>query len=151
MRCRAVQSSWLERTDANLGRGAKFAGNCSTGSLWWFRVRSLPIGLLLIAWLRQLPKGVWWWRILLLGSLDIGLFQALLFVAAYRFPGGVAATAGSIQPLLVVWFSWIILHEKPSKRSIVAAIAGLVGVGLLVLGPAAQLLCGRLYRLEEIR
>lgn len=114
-------------------------------------MQSLPIGLLLIAWLRQLPKGVWWWRILLLGSLNIGLFQALLFVAAYRLPGGVAATAGSIQPLLVVWFSWIILHEKPSKRSIVAAIAGLVGVGLLVLGPAAQLLCGRFYRLEEIR
>ncbi|MEX0270768.1 EamA family transporter [Leptolyngbyaceae cyanobacterium UHCC 1019] len=102
-------------------------------------LRSLPIGLLLIAWLRQLPQGVWWWRILLLGSLNIGLFQALLFVAAYRLPGGVAATAGSIQPLLVVWFSWIILHEKPSKRSIVAAIAGLIGVGLLVLGPMARL------------
>ncbi len=102
-------------------------------------LRSLPIGLLLIAWLRQLPKGIWWWRILLLGSLNIGLFQALLFIAAYRLPGGVAATAGSIQPLLVVWFSWIILHEKPSKLSIVAAIAGLIGVGLLVLSPAARL------------
>lgn len=102
-------------------------------------LRSLPIGILLTAWLRQLPKGIWWWRILLLGGLNIGIFQALLFVAAYRLPGGVAATAGSIQPLLVVWFSWIILNEKPSKLSIVAAIAGLVGVGLLVLGPTARL------------
>jgi len=102
-------------------------------------LRSLPIGLLLIAWVRQLPEGIWWWRILLLGSLNIGIFQALLFVAAYRLPGGVAATAGAIQPLLVVLFSWIILHEKPSKLSIVAAIAGFVGVGLLVLGPAARL------------
>ena len=102
-------------------------------------LRSLPIGLLLIAWLKQLPKGVWWWRILLLGSLNIGLFQALLFVAAYRLPGGVAATAGAVQPLLVVWFSWIILSEKPSGRSIVAAIAGFVGVGLLVLSPTARL------------
>lgn len=102
-------------------------------------LRSLPIGLLLIAWLKQLPKGVWWWRILLLGSLNIGIFQALLFVAAYRLPGGVAATAGAIQPLLVVWFSWIILSEKPSRVSLVAAIVGFVGVGLLVLGPAARL------------
>lgn len=102
-------------------------------------LRSLPIGILLTAWLRQLPKGIWWWRILLLGSLNIGIFQALLFVAAYRLPGGVAATAGSIQPLLVVWFSWIILNEKPSKLSILVAIAGLVGVGLLVLGPTARL------------
>lgn len=102
-------------------------------------LRSLPVGVLLTAWLGKLPKGIWWWRILLLGSLNIGIFQALLFVAAYRLPGGVAATAGAIQPLLVVLFSWIVLHEKPSKLSIVAAIMGFVGVGLLVLGPAARL------------
>jgi probable blue pigment (indigoidine) exporter len=102
-------------------------------------LRSLPIGILLTVWLKQLPQGIWWWRILLLGSLNIGIFQALLFIAAYRLPGGVAATAGAIQPLLVVWFSWLILHEKPSRLSIVAAIAGIVGVGLLVLGPAARL------------
>ncbi|MBD2258423.1 EamA family transporter [Pseudanabaena sp. FACHB-2040] len=102
-------------------------------------LRSLPIGLLLTAWFRQLPKGIWWWRILLLGSLNIGIFQALLFIAAYRLPGGVAATAGAIQPLLVVLFSWTLLNEKPSKLSIVAAIVGFIGVGLLVLGPAARL------------
>lgn len=102
-------------------------------------LRSLPIGLLLMAWFKQLPQGIWWWRILLLGSLNIGIFQALLFIAAYRLPGGVAATAGAIQPLLVGVFSWIILRDRPSKRSIVAGIAGLVGVGLLVLSPAARL------------
>ncbi|GAX38315.1 EamA family transporter [Nodularia sp. NIES-3585] len=102
-------------------------------------LRSLPIGILLTAWLRQLPQGIWWWRILLLGSLNIGIFQGLLFIAAYRLPGGVAATAGAIQPLLVVLFSWLILQEKPSKLSIVAAIAGFVGVGVLVLGPSARL------------
>jgi probable blue pigment (indigoidine) exporter len=102
-------------------------------------LRSLPIGILLTVWLRQLPKGIWWWRILLLGSLNIGIFQALLFIAAYRLPGGVAATAGAIQPLLVVLFAWIILHEKPSKLLVAAAIAGFVGVGLLVLGPNARL------------
>ncbi|MEM6426876.1 MAG: EamA family transporter [Cyanobacteria bacterium P01_D01_bin.128] len=102
-------------------------------------LRSLPIGLLLTIGLRKLPQGVWWWRILVLGGLNIGIFQALLFVAAYRLPGGVAATAGAIQPLLVVLFSWQILQEKPSKISVAAAIAGFVGVGLLVLGPSARL------------
>jgi probable blue pigment (indigoidine) exporter len=102
-------------------------------------LRSLPIGILLIIWSRKFPEGVWWWRILILGSLNIGIFQALLFIAAYRLPGGVAATAGAIQPLIVGWFSWLMLNEKPSKLSIVVGIAGLVGVGLLVLGPTARL------------
>lgn len=102
-------------------------------------MRSLPIGILLTIGLRKLPKGDWWWRILVLGGLNIGVFQALLFVAAYRLPGGVAATAGAIQPLLVTLFAWQILSKNPSKLSIIAAIAGFIGVGLLVLSPAARL------------
>ncbi len=102
-------------------------------------LRSLPIGILLTIGLRKLPQGIWWWRIVVLGGLNIGLFQALLFVAAYRLPGGMAATAGAIQPLLVTLFAWWILQEKPSKQSIFAAIAGFMGVGLLVLSPEARL------------
>ncbi|MBE9158562.1 EamA family transporter [Nodosilinea sp. LEGE 06152] len=102
-------------------------------------LRSLPIGVLLIVGLRKLPRGIWWWRMLVLGGLNIGVFQALLFVAAYRLPGGVAATAGAIQPLLVVLFSWLLLSDRPGRRSIFAAIAGFAGVGLLVLGPDARL------------
>ncbi|MEL6939217.1 MAG: EamA family transporter [Cyanobacteria bacterium J06598_1] len=102
-------------------------------------MRSLPIGLLLTIGLRKLPKGVWWLRMLILGGLNIGVFQALLFVAAYRLPGGVAATTGAIQPLLVMLFAWSILNDRPAKLSFVAAIAGFIGVGLLVLGPGAQL------------
>jgi len=102
-------------------------------------LRSLPIGLLLTLGLRKLPQGIWWPRMLILGGLNIGVFQALLFVAAYRLPGGVAATAGAIQPLLVGLFAWIILKDKPSMLSVLAAIVGFIGVGLLVLGPGAQL------------
>ena len=102
-------------------------------------LRSLPIGILLTIGLRKLPKGIWWWRILVLGGLNIGLFQALLFVAAYRLPGGVAATSGAIQPLLVVLFSWLILSKKPSQLSVIAAVIGFIGVGLLVLDPSARL------------
>lgn len=84
-------------------------------------LRALPVGLLLTVIFRQLPKGVWWWRILVLGLLNIGLFQALLFVAVYRLPGGVAATAGAVQPLLVVLLAWPILGELP-----------LTGVGIVL-------------------
>ena len=102
-------------------------------------LRCLPIGFLLTVGLRKLPQGDWWWKIIILGGLNIGVFQALLFVAAYRLPGGVAATTGAIQPLLVALFAWLILRVKPNRLSFIAAFAGLVGVGLLVLDPSAEL------------
>jgi probable blue pigment (indigoidine) exporter len=102
-------------------------------------LRTLPVGLLMLLYLRQLPQSGWWGKILLLGFLNIGVFQALLFVAAYRLPGGVAATVGAIQPLIVVMLSWALLGGRTSWLSWIAALSGLLGVALLVLGPAAQL------------
>lgn len=102
-------------------------------------LRTLPVGLLMLLWLRQLPAAGWWGKIFLLGFLNIGVFQALLFVAAYRLPGGVAATVGAIQPLVVVILSWAVLGGRTSWLSWIAAFSGLLGVALLVLGPAAQL------------
>ena len=83
----------------------------------------------------KLPRGWWWWRAVVLGSLNIGLFFALLFLAAYRLPGGVAATLGAVQPLLVAGLAWVLLSQKPSNLTLVAGIGGIVGVGLLVLSP----------------
>lgn len=102
-------------------------------------IRTLPVGLLMLLWLRQLPQSGWWGKIFLLGFLNIGVFQALLFVAAYRLPGGVAATVGAIQPLVVVVLSWAVLNARISVVSWIAALAGFSGVAMLVLGPAARL------------
>jgi probable blue pigment (indigoidine) exporter len=102
-------------------------------------LRVLPVGLLLTAYARQLPTGAWWWRTAVLGTLNIGAFQALLFVAAYRLPGGVAATAGALQPLAVAGLAAWWLGERFRGRTALAGLAGVVGVGLLVLGPRAAL------------
>ncbi|WP_432876342.1 EamA family transporter [Kribbella sp. CA-245084] len=102
-------------------------------------LRSLPAGLLLIAITRVLPRGSWWWRSLVLGTLNIGAFNALLFIGAYRLPGGVAATVGAIQPLLVAVLSAGLLRQRLSLRTVLTAIAGVFGVGLLVLRATAQL------------
>ncbi|GAA3069852.1 ABC transporter permease [Streptosporangium carneum] len=102
-------------------------------------VRALPAGLLLLLLTRRLPHGVWWWRAPVLGVLNIGAFFALLFVAAYRLPGGVAATAGAIQPLLVAVLASGLLGERLSPRVAIAAVAGVAGVSLLVLRADARL------------
>ncbi|SPL87893.1 Permease of the drug/metabolite transporter (DMT) superfamily [[Actinomadura] parvosata subsp. kistnae] len=102
-------------------------------------LRALPAGLLLVALTRRLPQGVWWWRAPVLGALNIGVFFALLFVGAYRLPGGVAATVGAVQPLLVALLSAGLLGERLTVRTMVAAVAGVAGVSLLVLRADARL------------
>ncbi|HEU4948180.1 MAG TPA: EamA family transporter [Kribbella sp.] len=102
-------------------------------------VRALPAGLLLVALTRRLPQGSWWWRALILGALNIGVFFALLFVAAYRLPGGVAATVGALQPLIVAVLASGLLGERMSVRTTVAAVSGVAGVSLLVLRADARL------------
>ncbi|MFJ8039586.1 EamA family transporter [Kitasatospora sp. NPDC096147] len=102
-------------------------------------LRALPAGLLLLALTRRLPKGSWWWKAMVLGALNIGLFLALLFVAAYRLPGGVAATVGSVQPLLVAGLSAALLGQRLTVRTVLAAVAGVGGVALLVLRAEARL------------
>lgn len=102
-------------------------------------IRALPAGLAMLAFGRALPQGSWWWRAAVLGVLNIGFFQAMLFIAAYRLPGGVAATVGAIQPLIVVALAWAWLGARPRKAAWLAGVGGLLGVALLVLGPAARL------------
>ncbi|CAM5201989.1 hypothetical protein CDEF62S_02995 [Castellaniella defragrans] len=101
--------------------------------------RALPAGLLLLLIVRRLPTGIWWLRSLILGALNISLFLSLLFVAAYRLPGGVAATVGAIQPLIVALIAPVLLATRFRIGSLVAGLTGVVGVGLLVLSPDAAL------------
>lgn len=101
-------------------------------------LRALPVGLLLLAVTRILPRGRWWGRALVLGTLNIGAFFALLFVAAYRLPGGVAATLGAVQPLVVGVLAVGLLGEPLHRRRVAAGLMAVAGVGLLVLrGDAA--------------
>lgn len=102
-------------------------------------LRALPAGILLLLAVRQLPQGIWWLRAFVLGALNFSVFWALLFVAAYRLPGGVAATLGAIQPLVVIGLARALLGSPVRSLAVVAAVAGLAGVALLVLSPKAAL------------
>ncbi|MDQ0475076.1 EamA family transporter [Labrys wisconsinensis] len=102
-------------------------------------LRALPAGVLLLAVVRQWPHGIWWVRSLLLGALNFSLFWWMLFVAAYRLPGGVAATVGAVQPLLVIGLARLLLGTPVRLLSVVAAVAGLAGVALLILTDRAAL------------
>ncbi len=102
-------------------------------------LRALPAGLILLLFVRQLPSLAWMPKLLILAALNFSLFWTLLFVSAYRLPGGVAATLGAAQPLLVVFFSAYALKTPIRPSALLAAALSIFGVALLVLTPAARL------------
>ncbi|ACT13293.1 MULTISPECIES: EamA family transporter [Pectobacterium] len=98
-------------------------------------IRVLPAGLLLLLFTRRFPARQDWWRVVVLSALNIGVFQALLFVAAYRLPGGLAAVLGAIQPLLVMVLVWAVDHRAPRLATLWSAIIGVGGMAILLLSP----------------
>jgi len=102
-------------------------------------LRALPAGLVLVAITRRRPAAGEWMQLTVLGTLNVGAFFALLFVAAHRLPGGVAATLGAIQPLLAAGLGALLLGERVRSRTLVAGSLGIVGVALLVLRAGAAL------------
>ncbi|WP_114011001.1 EamA family transporter [Cohaesibacter intestini] len=102
-------------------------------------LRALPAGLLLIAITRSLPPRHWLGRTFLLGSFNFSLFWVLLFVAAYRLPGGVAATLGALQAMIVIFMARGWLGTPIRSSAVAAAATGVFGVALLLIGPDASL------------
>lgn len=101
-------------------------------------LRALPAGLLLVLCCRQLPARPFWGRLLVLAALNIGCFQALLFVAAYRLPGGLAAVVGAIQPLLLMALLWGLEGRRPAQVAIGASLLGVAGMAALLLSPDSR-------------
>ncbi|MEC9345177.1 MAG: EamA family transporter [Pseudomonadota bacterium] len=100
--------------------------------------RALPAGLLLLAVTRRLPQRAWIGRTLILGALNFAIFWTLLFVAAFRLPGGIAATLGAMQALMVIGMARGWLGTPIRAGAVVAAIAGVSGVALLLSGPVTS-------------
>ncbi|MCX2925392.1 EamA family transporter [Streptomyces sp. NEAU-W12] len=102
-------------------------------------MRALPAGLLLLASAGVLPKGAWWWKAAVLGALNIGAFFPLLFLSAYRLPGGLAAVVGSVGPLFVAGLAGPLLGQRPTARTLLTGMVAALGVSLVVLKAAGAL------------
>lgn len=102
-------------------------------------VRALPAGVLAIVLTRALPTGAWWWKSAVLGVLNIGAFFPLLFISASHLPGGVAATLGAAQPLVVAILVVVILRERFSAWRLAWGLIGIAGVSLVVMRSTARL------------
>ena len=102
-------------------------------------LRALPAGLLILLITRSVPTGVWLWRSFILGALNFTIFLSLLFIAAYRLPGGIAATIMAMQPLIAAVLAWALLSERITPLTIGAGALGFAGVAMLTLTNQATL------------
>ena len=99
-------------------------------------IRVLPAGLLLLLITREFPRKNELGRIILLGTLNIGLFQAMLFVSAYRLPGGLAAILSSTQTIFVLVLTRTVAKKATPASAWLAALMGIIGIILLVASPS---------------
>ena len=95
-------------------------------------IRALPAGLLLLAVCRRLPRGSWWWKSLVLGTLNVGAFFVLIYLAAQLLPTSIAATVMATSPVMMMLFAWLVLSDPPRARQLAGAGMGLAGVALML-------------------
>jgi probable blue pigment (indigoidine) exporter len=95
-------------------------------------LRALPAGLVLLAFCRRLPTGSWWWRSLVLGTLNVGAFFVLIYVAAQLLPTSVASTVMATSPVVMMLFAWLLLAAPPGSRHLTGAAVGIAGVVLML-------------------
>jgi probable blue pigment (indigoidine) exporter len=99
-------------------------------------LRALPAGLVLLAVCRRLPGGSWWWRSLVLGTLNVGAFFVLIYVAAQLLPTSTASTVMATSPVVMVLFAWLLLASPPRSRHLAGAAVGIAGVVLMLFAGA---------------
>lgn len=102
-------------------------------------IRTLPLGLLITLFMREpLNNQLGQFtaiKMVVLALLNISIFQAMLFMGAYRLPGGIVAVIGSVQPLVIMLLIWLIEHKKPKLKTIIAVFATMCGMALLLIKP----------------
>lgn len=103
--------------------------------LWGAALRAGPAALVLLLIARRLPRGAWWWRSLVLGALNIGVFFVLVYLAAQHLPTSVATVVAATSSAGMLLLGWAVLSERPR-------ILGVVGAALGVGGTAAMVLTG---------
>ncbi|KQO99709.1 DMT family transporter [Leifsonia sp. Leaf264] len=106
--------------------------------LWGAVIRALPAGLLLLALRRTRPRGAWWWRSVVLGTLNMGAFFALVYVAAQLLPTSIAATVMALSPLVMMLLARLFIAERLRMLPLIGGVVGVAGVGLMLFSTGAS-------------
>jgi probable blue pigment (indigoidine) exporter len=107
----------------------------ASAPLWGGALRGFPAGLLLLAIARRLPTGSWWWKSLVLGTINVGAFFVLVYESAQLLPSSVAAPVMALAPIVMMLFAWALMGERPYRVAMIGAVLGIIGVIAIVAAP----------------
>ncbi|WMT76464.1 EamA family transporter [Bradyrhizobium sp. Ash2021] len=95
-------------------------------------VRALggAIPLLLIS--REIPAVAFYGKLVLLGTLNAGLFFGLLFIAVSRLSGGAAGSVQALFPLFIMLLAWFVLGERLTTAKITGVALSTFGLALII-------------------
>lgn len=97
-------------------------------------IRALPAGVILLAYTRTLPRGVWWWKTLVISTLTISGFFVLVYISGSKLPTSVASMVMALSPLVTIVMAQSLVGEAVTARKILGGLLGVVGVFVLVGG-----------------
>lgn len=101
--------------------------------LWGAFLRAAPAALVVLLVARRLPRGAWWWRSLVLGALNIGVFFVLVYLAAQHLPSSIATVVAATSSAGMLLLGWAILAERPRLLGAIGAALGIGGTAAMVL------------------
>lgn len=101
--------------------------------LWGAVIRALPAGVLMLLIVRTLPRGSWWWKSFVLGTLNVGAFFVVIYIAAQLLPSSIATVLMATSPVVMMVLAWAIISERPHILSAVGAVLGFIGVSAMLL------------------
>ncbi|GAA2869433.1 EamA family transporter [Streptosporangium fragile] len=104
--------------------------------LYGAAVRALPAGLLLLLVARKRPHGSWWWKSLVLGTLNMSAFFALIYLSAQLLPTSIASMIMATSPVVMMLLAWALLSERPRALHLAGAGIGVAGVCLMLFAGA---------------
>jgi drug/metabolite transporter (DMT)-like permease len=106
---------------------------------WTFRSFCLVFGaLVLVSALRiggerlQMPPRGQWWRVIVVGFLNITLWNILIAFGLTLVPAGRGAMLAFTMPAIAVPLSIWLLHERATPRKLLGLALGLGGIALLM-------------------
>ncbi len=81
---------------------------------------------------RKWPSALHWCNSWILGTLFLAIGSGGVVWSEQFIPSGIASLLVALEPLVILFFMWILLGRKPSWKSLLGIMLGFVGVCLLV-------------------